>query len=59
MANGTEVARLARVVDELVAGVNADLRARRLSVAERRALKTEVEAAVQKLDELRSRLTAS
>jgi hypothetical protein len=58
MPVGSEVARLKRSVDELYANVTADKRAKQpMALAERRALKLEIEQCMQKLDELRTMLT--
>jgi hypothetical protein len=58
MPVASEVARLRRSVDDLAAGVEADLHSKKgLSPADRRLLRTEIEICVQKLDELRSVLS--
>jgi hypothetical protein len=58
MAVGTEVARLKRATDELVDGVNADLKSKAgMSAAERTSLRVEIERCMQALDELRARLS--
>jgi hypothetical protein len=60
MPVGTEMARLRRSIEELAAGVEADLRSRRgLGPADRRSLRSEIEECVQLLDELRNRLAES
>ncbi len=59
MAVATEVARLRRATDELVAGVTADLKAKGgISPADRAALRAEIERCTQALDELRGRLSS-
>lgn len=58
MAVATEIARLKRATDELVAGVSADLKSKGgVSAADRTALRVEIERCMQALDELRSRLS--
>ena len=55
-----EMARVRREIEALVRAVNIDLRpgARMaMGVSERRALRSEIEACVRELDELRNRLT--
>jgi hypothetical protein len=58
MAVGTEVARLKRATEDLVAGVTADLKSKAgISPADRTALRAEIERCTQALDELRSKLS--
>ena len=58
MAIATEVARLRRATDELVAGVTADLKSKTgISPVDRTALRAEIERCTQALDELRSKLS--
>lgn len=58
MPIGTEIARLQRAVDDLSASVAADLRSRTgIAQPDRRAIKTDIETCIQKLDELRTALT--
>jgi hypothetical protein len=53
-----EAARLQRAIDEVTAAIRADLGTRKgLSAAERTALRSELEAAMQRLDELRNALS--
>jgi hypothetical protein len=57
MAVSTEIARLRRVVEEFVGGVNADLRSKQgLSEQDKRSLRAEIERCTQLLDELRNTL---
>ena len=57
MPVGTEIARLKRAVDELAQGVAADLRSKTgLPQSDRRAIRTDLEKCMQKLDELRTLL---
>ena len=57
MPVGTEIARLKRAVDDLSATVAADLRSKTgMPQADRRAIKTDLEKCMQKLDELRTLL---
>jgi hypothetical protein len=58
MALSNDLARLARIIDELSEGLTADLR-RGLSVEERRSARAGIERCVLRLDELRSRLSAN
>ncbi|HQZ13886.1 MAG TPA: hypothetical protein PK286_13470 [Devosia sp.] len=59
MAVATEIARLRRATDELVAGVTADLRSKGgISTADRATLRAEIERCTQALDELRGKLSA-
>ena len=60
MPAANEMARLARDVDALVVVVNQGLHPASKSPmtrSDRRAIKSEIEACMQKLDELRTRLT--
>ena len=58
MPVGSEATRLVRTIEELVDGVQADIKGKQLSAADRLALKTEIEASIQKLDQLRAELAA-
>ncbi len=56
-SNSAEIASLHRAVKALADGVAADLKAKPpLNDAERRVLKREIEASMQALDELRTRI---
>lgn len=58
MPVATEIARLRRAVEAFVGGVNADLRTKgAMSTSDRNAVRAEIEACTQILDELRSRLS--
>lgn len=60
MAAVNEMARLKREVEALAAAVELDLRPNSktaMSAAQRRSLRSEIEHCVQRLDELRSRLS--
>ena len=58
MAVIAEIAALKRSMATLVDGVTIDLKARRpMSDADRRMLKREIEALMQSLDELRTKLS--
>ena len=58
MPVATEVARLRRATDELVAGVTADLKSKSgISAADRATLRAEIERCSQALDELRGKLS--
>ena len=58
MASTSELASLKRAVKTLVDGVALDLKARPpLSEADRRLLKREIEACIQSLDELRTKVS--
>jgi hypothetical protein len=60
MPANTEMARLKRDIEALVAAVNLDLRPgskTAMSASQKRSLKSEIQMSVQALDELATRLT--
>jgi hypothetical protein len=60
MPAGTEVTRLKRDIEALVAAVNLDLRPgskTAMSANDKRSLKSDIQQCVQALDELATRLT--
>lgn len=60
MAATNEMARLKREVDALAQAIELDLRPgsrSAMTAAQRQMLRSEIESCVQKLDELRSRLS--
>jgi len=58
MAVASEIAKLKRAVDELVEGVEADLRSRAgIPPGQRASLRAEIEGCTQALDELRAKLS--
>jgi hypothetical protein len=58
MALTSEIAKLKRAVDELIAGAEVDLRSKSgIAPAQRPALRAEIEGCIQALDELRAKLS--
>ena len=60
MPAGTEMARLKRDIEALVAAANLDLKPgskTAMSANDKRALKSDIQRCVQELDELATRLT--
>jgi hypothetical protein len=59
MPVGTELARLVRTIEEVVAGVEADLEKEDVSDEDLRTLRTGIETCMMKLNDLRVRLAGS
>jgi hypothetical protein len=51
-----EIARLKRVIEDLAEAIAADARRPSMATSERRALRSEIEASIRSLDELRTKL---
>ena len=58
MPVATELARLVRTIEEVAAGVEADLEKEDVTDEDMRALRTGIETCMMKLDDLRMRLAA-
>jgi hypothetical protein len=59
MAVATELERLIRTIEEVIAGVNADLESEAVTDEDIRALRTGIETCMMKLDDLRTRLSSN